>query len=92
MQLFCGSKAFSEPRYILYNGKINEKYLCINKRIYFNTKYKDIPNFASLIFEIKSLCPISEETKKLDYKTVYWVNFRLFDHTKSLKSGKIINL
>ena len=47
-----------------------------------------ITNCTSLIFDIKSLCQISEnDVKKIEYKTVYWVNFRLFDHTKSLKTG-----
>ncbi len=87
MQLFCGSKAFSKPKYIFYNAKLNEKYLYLNKQVYFDIKYKDIPNFASIIFKVKVLCPTIEDLSRSKYKTMYWVNFRLFDHSRSFKTG-----
>jgi len=41
--------------------------------------------YSSIIFKIKAL-DTQSQTKK--YNTVYWVNFRLFEHTKALKTGK----
>ena len=45
--------------------------------------------FSSMIFKIKLFNPKAESKK---YETLYWVNFRLFEHTRALKTGKNTNL
>jgi len=83
MQLFCGREPISHE--VCLSQTISpEKDLInipLNFMVAFNVKYCDLPLFSNIIIKIKSFV--------LDKrKTIAWVNFRLFDHLKRLKTGK----
>lgn len=86
-QIFCGNEPISHKIKIIKNGNFeffsNTK---LNTLINYNLKYSDLPLFSNVIVILNSLVKLNGETKKF---TIAWVNFRLFDHLKRLKTGKI---
>jgi hypothetical protein len=86
-QIFCGNESISHKIKIIKNGTFEFfSNIELNTLINFNLKYSDLPLFSNLIVKLNSLVKLNGETKKL---TIAWVNFRLFDHLKRLKTGKI---
>jgi len=89
VQLYCGSNPFSNPRLIKWTGLGNDKNIQINKNIYFSLQYHSLPIFSSILVKVKHLTfNKKKEISKLE--TVAWTNFRLFDHNRRLKTGKIL--
>jgi hypothetical protein len=87
IQIYCGSKAFSNPRIVKWKGLSQDKNIQVNRRIYFSLKYENLPIFSSILFKVKHL----EYNKNNDLRkaeTIAWTNFRLFDHNRRLKTGK----
>ena len=84
MQLFCGNEPISHKVKIpqTVNREKDLLNIPLNSMASFDVKYCDLPLFSNIIIKIKSFV--------LDKrKTIAWVNFRLFDHLKRLKTGNI---
>ena len=88
MQIYCGSEAFTKPRTIKWKGVKGDLNPLINRRIYFSLQYYKLPMFSSILFKIKHL-KYSKNYELISHETVAWANFRLFDHNRRLKTGKI---
>jgi hypothetical protein len=88
IQIFCGSEPFSNARMIKWKGLKDDKYPVLNKRIYFDLQYYKLPMFSSIVFKIKKLL-YNKNNDLTDHETLAWANFRLFDHNRRLKTGKI---
>ena len=92
-QLFCGSQEFSNPPIQIkwINKRKSEKdyfdcHPCFNKRIYFDTNFNTLPTFCSLLIKVK-LNIYDDKKRLLSNDNIGWVNFKLFDHNKNLKTG-----
>ena len=92
-QLFCGSQEFSNNPIIIkwINKRKSEKdyfdcHPCFNKRIYFDTNYNTLPIFCSLLIKVK-LNVYDKQNHLISNNNIGWVNFKLFDHNKNLKTG-----
>lgn len=86
LQLYCGSKPFSNPKQIKYTSQKKETHLSIREKINFDVKYQDIPNYCTLSIKIKQV--LFNKNKNISsLSTIAWVNFRLFDHNKFLRTG-----
>ncbi len=92
-QLYCGSQEFSNPPIQIkwINKRKTEKdyfdcHPCFNKRIYFDTNYNTLPTFCSLLIKVK-LNIYDEKNRLISNNNIGWVNFKLFDHNKNLKTG-----
>ena len=85
LQLYCGSKPFSKPKQIKYIAKNNEMKIVFKQKVNFEINYQDIPNYACLSFKVKQA--VYDKTGKMEsISTIAWVNFRLFDHNKQLRT------
>ncbi len=94
VQLFCGSESISFSEKIFWKGIPIDVTALIRKHLSFKIKYCDLPLFSSIIFRIKTTVKIPKEKQKkeektVEKKTIAWVNFRVFDHLKRLKTGKV---
>jgi hypothetical protein len=88
IQIFCGSEPFSNAKMIKWRGLKDDIYPVLNKRIYFDLQYYKLPMFSSIVFKIKKLI-YNKNNSLTDHETLAWANFRLFDHNRRLKTGKI---
>ena len=86
MQLFLGSKPFSQIYRVTWKNSTKDLNPELNKRIYFDLNYSQIPNFCSILFKVKFI-QYNEEGEIMGNSTKYWGNFRLFDHNLRLKCG-----
>ncbi|MCQ2817861.1 MAG: hypothetical protein MJ252_11405 [archaeon] len=86
LQLFCGAKPFSKAKQVKYTAKENEFILPFNLNVNFEVNCQNIPNYCSLSFKVKMAT--YDKTGAMDsLSTIMWVNFRLFDHNKQLRTG-----
>jgi hypothetical protein len=88
VQIFCGAEPFSQPRMLKWRGTSSDQNPLFNKRIYFDLKYKNLPLFSSILFKVKHL-KYNKNYELMSHTTIAWTNFRLFDHNRRLKTGKI---
>lgn len=88
IQIICGSQAFSKPKMIKWRGSNDDKFPVINRRIYFDLTYSKLPMFSSILFKVKKLY-YNKINELIDHENLAWANFRLFDHNRRLKTGKI---
>lgn len=87
IQIYCGSKPFSNPRLIKWKGPSQDQHISVDRKIYFSLEYHNLPIFSSILFKIKHMkYNKNNELSKLE--TIAWTNFRLFDHNRRLKTGK----
>jgi hypothetical protein len=91
LQLFCGVQAVSNCVKINWTRKSYMQHAQRSKtRVNFNIPYKALPLYTSLVVKIKAFLNVEDEkTKKktIEKKTIAWVNFRLFDYLKKLRTG-----
>ena len=86
IQLFLGNQPFSKAYSLIWKNSTQDLNPEINKRIYFDFNYSQIPNFCSIIFKVKFL-QYNDDNELMGNQTKYYANFRLFDHNLRLKSG-----
>ena len=86
IQLFLGSKPFGKPCKLIWKNSTKDLNPELNKRIYFDLNYSQIPNFCSVLFKVKFL-QYNGDGEMIANSTKYWGNFRLFDHNLRLKCG-----
>jgi hypothetical protein len=87
VQIYCGSNPFSNPRIIKWKGPSQDKYIPVDRRIYFSLQYHNLPIFSSILFKIKHI-KYNKNNELFKAETIAWTNFRLFDHNRRLKTGK----
>ena len=85
-QIYCGSIPFSKICQIKWTNKNKDINPLFNQKLYFDINFNVIPNFASLLFEIK-LIEYGKYMEVLSSKTKYFTNFKLFDYNNRLKTG-----
>jgi hypothetical protein len=88
IQIYCGSDTFSNSRLIKWRGSPTDTNPLINRRIYFSVQYQSLPMFSSIVFKVKHL-KFNKNNELMKHHTIAWANFRLFDHNRRLKTGKI---
>lgn len=88
VQLFCGAEPFSSPKILKWKGGSGDLNPLIMRKICFGLQYKTLPLFSSILFKVK-LLKYSKTYDLLRHSTIAWANFRLFDHNRRLKTGKI---
>ena len=86
IQLYLGSKPFGKLCKLIWKNSTKDLNPELNKRLYFDLNYSQIPNFCSLLFKVKFL-QYNEDGEMIANSTKYWGNFRLFDHNLRLKCG-----
>lgn len=88
IQIFCGADPFSKPKIIKWKGISADQNSLLNKRIYFDLHYRNLPLFSSILFKVKHL-KYTKNKELMKHNTIAWANFRLFDHNRRLKTGNI---
>ena len=86
IQLYLGSQPFGNPYKLTWKNGTKDLDPELNKRIYFDLNYSQIPNFCSILFKVKFI-QYKENGDIFGNSTKYWGNFRLFDHNLRLKCG-----
>ena len=86
IQLYLGSQPFGKMYSLQWKNSTKDLNPELNKRVYFDLSYNQIPNFCSILFRIKFI-QYDENGRVFANSTKYWGNFRLFDHNLRLKSG-----
>ena len=86
IQLYLGSQPFGKMYSLEWKNATKDLNPELNKRVYFDLGYNQIPNFCSILFRIKFI-QYDENGRVFGNSTKYWGNFRLFDHNLRLKSG-----
>jgi hypothetical protein len=93
-QIYSGNHLINKMFPLTWKGLSNNITALIREDIIYDLKYSDLPLFSNIIFKIRSLIkvphPKDKKKKCLEKRTIAWANFRLFDHLKRLKTGKII--
>ena len=89
VKMFCGSECISNGFKLNWKGRNNNLTALFNRTLKFDIRYCDLPIFSSLIIKFRTLVQVEESKnkKEIEKKTVAWINFRLFDHSKLLKTG-----
>lgn len=88
VQILSGAEPFCKPRIFKWKGICSDQGLLFNKRIDFGLQYKNLPLFSSILFKVKHL-KYNKNYELTSHTTLAWTNFRLFDHNRRLKTGKI---
>ena len=86
IQLYLGSKPFGKVCTLTWKNSTQDLNPELNKRLYFDLNYSQIPNFCSILFKVKFM-QYNENGELFGNSTKYWGNFRLFDHNLRLKCG-----
>ena len=86
IQLYLGSKPFGKACKLMWKNGTQDLNPELNKRLYFDVNYSQIPNFCSIFFRVKFM-QYNEDGGVFGNSTKYWGNFRLFDHNLRLKCG-----
>ena len=86
IQLYLGSKPFGKACKLMWKNGTQDLNPELNKRLYFDVNYSQIPNFCSIFFRVKFM-QYNEDGEVFGNSTKYWGNFRLFDHNLRLKCG-----
>ena len=86
VQLCTGSQPFTKPYRVTWKNSTKDANPELNKRIYFDVNYNQLPNFCSILFKVKFI-QYDENDKIITNMTKYWCNFKLFDHNLRLKCG-----
>lgn len=86
VQLFIGSTKFSNSKIIKWSGISSDQNPLLNYKCYFDVKYSDLPVFTNLIIHVKHVKQV-KKNEPFTADSIAWVNFRLFDHNKMLKTG-----
>jgi hypothetical protein len=90
-QLFNGNVAITQLITVLIDCTLNSEIsVILMQNFNFVLSYSEIPVHCNIIFKLKAKM-FHKKENKYKYKTVTWVNFKLFDHLKRLKTG-IINI
>ena len=85
-ELFCSNHSIGTAKQVRWktNNKVSSP--IFNKRIYFERNYNRIPNFCSLLINVKAIS-YDKSGHVTKSNTIYWSNFRLFDEDNKLKIG-----
>ena len=84
--LYCSSSQIGSSKQIRWVTKNGVRNPLLNKRIYFDISYSQLPNVSSVLFRVKYIPP--NTTKQLKKKDIiFWANYRLFDQNDKLKVG-----
>ena len=86
IQLYLGSQPFGKLYKLTWKNSTQDLNPELNKRVYFDLNYSQIPNFCTVLFKVKFM-QYNEDGEIFGNATKYWGNFRLFDHNLRLKSG-----
>jgi hypothetical protein len=85
MKIYCGNKAITKSIHIPVKKYSHNLNFLIARRIYFDIRYSELPLYSNIIFKIKTT--VTEEKNKPVRRTIAWVNFRLFDYLRRLRTG-----
>lgn len=88
-KICCGSESISKPIKFPWSGSLTKISSQLYRTLVFDIDYCNLAIFSSLIIKIKSLMK-NQNTKninEIEKKTIAWMNFRLFDYSKLLKTG-----
>ena len=89
-ELFCSNHPIGLSKQIRWTTFNKVQNPIFNKRIYFERTYENLPNFSSLLIEVKY---VEYRSNEVQIVTKFWGNCRLFDHENRLKVGLIkVNL
>jgi hypothetical protein len=89
-QLFSGDIGISHIVKVIINASLtSEINSIIMHKFNFSLSYCEVPVHCNVLFKIK-IRVFNKKENKYKFKTISWVNFRLFDHLKRLKTGKYI--
>jgi len=88
VQIFCGGQEYTKHKTIEWKSKFVPKNKHIGKLIEFDLGYESLPMFASIVFKIKIVL-FNNKRQPVHMDNLYWTNFKLFDHNRRLKTGKI---
>jgi hypothetical protein len=88
IQIYIGSEPFSKARYIKWRGLKSDQNPLFNRKICFNLQYHNLPMFSSILFKI-SYVKYGKNNEITCNNIIGWSNFRLFDHNRKLKTGKL---
>ena len=85
-ELFCSNHSIGTAKQVRWKTNTKVTNPIFNKRIYFERNYKRIPNFCSLLINVKSI-QYDKSGQVTKSNTIYWANYRLFDEDNKLKVG-----
>lgn len=91
IQIYCGSQEYTKPRTLEWKSTYFHRNRHIGKAIEFDLGYDTLPMFASIVFKIK-LILFNKQKQPLCIDSLYWTNFKLFDHNRRLKTGNCFYL
>ena len=87
-KIYCGREEVSKGIKFPWKGHLSSASSNIQRTLVFDIMYSNLPIFSSLIIKFKALLK-TEGKKEIEKKTIAWLSFRLFDHLKFLKTGKL---
>jgi hypothetical protein len=87
-KIYCGSEEVSKGIKFPWKGQLSSTSSMLQRTLIFDIMYCNLPIFSSLIVKFKALLK-TKGKKEIEKKTIAWLNFRLFDHLKILKTGNI---
>jgi hypothetical protein len=85
-KIYCGIEEVSKGIKFPWKGELSSTSSMLQRTLIFDILYCNLPIFSSLILKFKALLKTTGK-KEIEKKTIAWLNFRLFDHLKILKTG-----
>ena len=85
-ELCCSNNTIGTAKQIRWKTNTNVQNPIFNKRIYFERSYDRLPNFCSLLINVKFI-QYDKSGQVSKSSTVFWANYRLFDEDNKLKVG-----